>query len=120
MTNPWTDKLPRTAQCKACPWIKGSDPYAIPRGYDVENHKALAGTIADPDNVLSTLGKPLRIFGCHDEHEAPCVGWLHNQLGDGNNIALRLALRNCSNVHKLRLRGEQHPTFNDTLPQEAR
>lgn len=120
MSTCWTEKLPRTAQCKACPWIKGSDPHAIPRGYDVEKHKALAGTIADPADPLAGLRGPLRIFGCHDEHEAPCVGWLNNQLGDGNNIALRLALRNCTNVNRLRLRGEQHPTFNDTLPPEAR
>lgn len=115
----WRHRLPRTAQCAKCPWIKGSDPFTIPRGYDLDKHKALAGTIADPDNVPGQLTRPLRIMGCHEhdsDERVPCVGWLHNQLHHGNNVMLRIDLRNCTNLRQLRLRGEQHETFNDTLP----
>ena len=39
-----------------------------------------------------------------------------NQLGVGNNIALRLAMLDCENVGDLRTVGEQHECFEDTLP----
>jgi hypothetical protein len=123
MSEHWTKQLPRTAQCKACPWQKDVDPHDIPNGYSAEKHQALASTIADPHNPLAGFGKPLRIMACHEHDSAdsvPCVGWLHHQLGDGNNIGLRLAMLDCTNLHKLRLRGEQHATFNDTLPPEVR
>jgi len=45
-----------------------------------------------------------------------CVGWLMNQLGPGNNIGLRMRMMSCENAKKIRLRGEQHETFEDTLP----
>lgn len=58
-------------------------------------------------------------MACHESErgaESPCVGWLVNQLGPGNNIGLRLLLRNCPNVSELTTIGEQHQTFEDTLP----
>lgn len=33
-----------------------------------------------------------------------------------NNIGLRLRMRTCENAGAIRLRGEQHQTFEDTLP----
>ncbi len=57
-------------------------------------------------------------MACHessDGNESPCVGWLHNQLGVGNNIPLRIwAMK--EKIGKLTLIGEQHETFEDTLP----
>lgn len=38
-------KVIRTRQCAKCPWRKDSDPYTIP-GYSLDQHEALAGTIA--------------------------------------------------------------------------
>jgi len=49
-------------------------------------------------------------------HDAHCVGWLMNQLGPGNNIPLRLSVLSCENLKQVRLVGEQHETFEDTLP----
>lgn len=113
-------KLKRTKQCAKCPWRKDVDPHDIPNGYDPEKHAALKDTIADPDDPVGQLQKArsegLRIMACHETHEAHCVGWLHNQLGEGNNIPLRLALGNCPDVEKLKLVGEQHDRFEDTLP----
>jgi len=37
-------------------------------------------------------------------------------LGPGNNIALCMRIRSCTNVSALRLRGPQHPTLEATLP----
>lgn len=112
-------KLKRTVQCAKCPWKVSTNPHEIPRGYSVEKHKALAKTIAKPADVSALLtGEPQHVMACHDEHEAHCVGWVMHQLGPGNNIALRLQMRNCENAGELRTVGEQHQRFEDTLPHE--
>lgn len=56
-------------------------------------------------------------MACHETDSAHCLGWLVNQLGTGNNIGLRLQMMSCENASKIRLRGEQHETLEDTLPQ---
>jgi hypothetical protein len=107
-------KLKRTTQCAKCPWRKDVDPFDIPNGYDEQKHCALKSTIAT--GIANVFSRELRIMACHETHDAHCVGWLHNQLGEGNNIGLRIAMRNCENIRDLRLVGEQHETFEDTLP----
>ena len=116
MTDTW--RLQRTAQCAKCPWIVGVNPRDIPNGYCEVKHRALASTIAEPADLLQ-LGGPLRVMACHETDDAHCVGWLHNQLGTGNNIGLRLRMMSCQNASKLRLRGEQHGCFEDTLPTDT-
>lgn len=109
-------KLKRTAQCAHCPWIKGSDPSKIPNGYSAEMHKALACTIAKPGDLSSLQPTEMRVFACHETEDAHCVGWVNNQLGVGNNIRLRIEMMTCENIGALRLRGDQHRTFEETLP----
>lgn len=106
-------KLQRLRQCEKCPWRKATNPRDIPDGYDEVKHKALASTIAKPGEM--NLDQ-LNIMACHETHEAHCVGWLVNQVGPGNNIGLRIAMMSCENARSIRLRGEQHETFEDTLP----
>lgn len=102
-------------QCKKCPWKVGVDPHDIPNGYDESKHCALQSTIAEP-GALRPSG--LSVMACHQTpvgKEKPCVGWLVNQLGPGNNIALRMAVmvgRVDGNVETV---GEQHDRFEDTL-----
>lgn len=108
-------ELKRTVQCAKCPWKKGVDPHDIPNGYTEERHCNLRSTIAEPGEYDS-IGKPLKVMGCHEEHEEFCIGWLVNQLGPGNNIALRIAAMSISNMRDVRTVGEQHETFEDTLP----
>lgn len=63
--------------------------------------------------------RPTNIMACHEHEpgdEAHCVGWLMNQLGPGNNIGLRLKMMSCENAKHIKLDGEQHETFEDTLP----
>jgi hypothetical protein len=110
-------KLKRTRQCKKCPWKKSTDPRDIPNGYDVEKHKALARTIAKP-GVVKISGF-MRAMACHehpDGEQVYCVGWVANQLEEGDNIQLRLALRDCENLRDVWLDGPQHERFEDTLP----
>lgn len=111
-------KLKRTAQCAKCPWRVDVDPRDIPNGYCVDKHAALASTIADPCS-LPEANAPLHVMACHETEDAHCVGWLHHQLGRGNNIALRLRMRSCTNANALRLHGAQHPTFEATLPRDT-
>jgi len=92
----------------------GVDPHEIPT-YCETKHHGLASTIAKPADI-SNLSGPLRVMACHETHDSHCVGWLNHQLGVGNNIALRMQMRHCENAGLLRVHGEQHQRFEDTLP----
>ena len=109
--------LTRTMQCVHCPWRKEVDPYDIPNGYSREKHRALCSTIAAPGS-LDTLysDEPFRVMACHETENAYCIGWLSYQIGPGNNILLRMRMLHCTNAKEIRLRGEQHATFEETLP----
>jgi hypothetical protein len=107
----------RTKQCEKCPWRVDVDPNDIPNGYCEAKHRGLQSTIAEPGAI--NIGGDLPMMACHESKvgkEVPCVGWMANQLGPGNNIALRLWARR--NLKKpLELVGEQHVCFEDTLPE---
>lgn len=109
-------KLKRLKQCEKCPWKKTVDPYDIPNGYSLERHQGLSATIADPNN-LDLKERP--VMACHEhdsEEEVHCIGWLYNQIGTGNNIGLRMKMLSCENGHHIKIEGEQHATFEETLP----
>jgi hypothetical protein len=105
-------QLKRTKQCAKCPWKKNVNPYDIPDGYDIEKHKALVSTIATNTEIQNTIIS----MECHETTEAYCIGWLHNQLGEGNNITLRIKMISCSN-RDYEIIGEQHSTFEETIPE---
>jgi Family of unknown function (DUF6283) len=111
---PWS--LNRTVQCAKCPWRKDVNPHDIPNGYSAEKHAALKSTIAKPADVTAIFAPAIHVMACHEAHKDYCIGWLANQLGDGNNIALRLKMRNCENVREIRTVGKQHERFEETLP----
>lgn len=107
-------------QCKKCPWKKSVNPHDIPDGYSEQKHINLKATITTGSALeqLSPAG-PNKVMACHETPlggEQPCVGWLVNQLGPGNNIPLRIACMNGSIDTGVELDGEQHKTFEDTLP----
>lgn len=114
--NSWRLNFP--VQCAKCPWRVDTNPFEIPRGYNVEKHKALKSTIAKPCDVASLRNEFIRAMACHDHHEEPCVGWLNNQLGPGNNILLRFHFRHCVNGREMRVIGDQHENLEDTIPDE--
>ncbi len=111
-----TWSLQRTTQCQKCPWRKDVDPRTIPNGYSEEQHRDLACTIAKPADLSAVLTCVVHVMVCHETQSAHCLGWLMQQLGPGNNIALRLVMRGCTNIVDVRLLGAQHATFEDTLP----
>ena len=115
-------KLKRSKQCSKCPWKTQTDPNDIPN-YDLERHKKLKDSCATPEDYLRDLYdmRERNFMACHESiegNEMHCIGWLMNQLGPGNNIGLRLSMRkyDCSELETF---GEQHETFEDTLPKEA-
>jgi hypothetical protein len=117
-------KLSRTEQCKKCPWRVETNPLDIPYGYNVEKHKKLKCTISSDITSYDYLvehfrSNELKLMACHEssnEDPTPCIGWLYNQLNQGNNIPLRINMRRCTNLSSLKLIGEQHQRFEDTLP----
>jgi hypothetical protein len=112
-----TWRLKRTRQCKKCPWRVDVDPHDIPNGYCENKHRQLASTIADGNDLIGQLRRPeIKVMACHETKDAHCVGWMMNQLGPGNNIVLRLKMRSCENAGQIKLIGEQHASFEDTLP----
>lgn len=103
-------------QCAKCPWKVTTDPNEIPDGYSAELHESLIRTIAEPGRLPKG---PLHVFSCHETpkgNELPCVGWLVHQLGEGNNIALRIAVFEGRIDANVKTVGEQHQRFEDTLP----
>ena len=109
-------KLKRTVQCAKCPWRKDVDPHEIPNGYDEQKHCALKNTIAKENDFSFLGGKTQHVMACHETHDAHCLGWLANQCGPGNNLAMRFRMMHCENAGEVKLIGEQHETFEDTLP----
>jgi hypothetical protein len=105
-------KLKRTHQCEKCPWRIETDPHDIPNGYCETKHRALKKTIAAPGDFRGSG----YAMACHEMHDAHCIGWLVNQIGVGNNIGLRIRMMTCENARSIKLRGEQHQRFEDTLP----
>jgi hypothetical protein len=111
-----TWKLKRTTQCGKCPWRMDVDPHEIPEGYSEAKHRDLGRTIAEPGRL--NLGGTMRVMACHETENAHCLGWLMHQIGAGNNIGLRLQMMSCENTGKIRLIGDQHQMFEDTLPDQ--
>ena len=105
-------KLKRTKQCAKCPWRTDVDPFDIPNGYDPAKHADLDCTIAKD----TSFGGAIHVMACHETDDAHCLGWLVHQCGPGNNIALRMKMMSCENAGEVELVGEQHETFEDTLP----
>lgn len=110
-------KLKRTVQCAKCPWRKDVDPYDIPNGYSRDKHCALKRTIAAPGDLAPLFASEQHVMACHETQDAHCIGWLVNQWGPGNNIAVRIQMLSCENAETVRTIGEQHETFEETLPQ---
>lgn len=114
-----TGKPSPRRQCAKCPWKKGVNPHDIPNGYSVEQHKGLKNTIAEPGDLR---GSPA-MMACHETspgNELPCVGWLVQQLGEGNNIGLRLQVHFGHLDANVETVGPQHRRFEDTLPKKRR
>ncbi len=114
-----SDEVTKLRQCQSCPWRVDCDPLRdIPNGYGVDLHELLRGTISEPG--VCSLNGAQRVMACHYSklgEEFPCAGWLHHQLGVGNNIRLRLQVI-AWDMPIPEVVGEQHQNFEATLPKK--
>ena len=108
-------RLARETQCAKCPWRVDTDPNDIPNGYTAKAHRNLKHTIAVPGSL--DFGDSINVMSCHETDGLHCIGWVANQFGSGNNIALRIKMMKYD-LRGLTLRGEQHQCFEDTLPKD--
>lgn len=117
--------LSHLIQCKNCPWRKDSDLNDIPN-YNRDLHIGLKKTIWDKscqthELVLALSSSGISMMSCHEassDSQYICIGWLHNQLNQGNNIPLRIHASSCENISSYKIVGEQHNCFEDTIPIE--
>jgi hypothetical protein len=86
--------------------------------YNRTKHEGLKRSI---QSGLETLYTKTRYWmACHYSvpgEEFPCAGWLHNQLGVGNNLGLRVAVAQ-GKAPAPEIDGPQHVTFEETLQEE--
>lgn len=112
--------MKEVVQCKSCPWRVDCVPDKdIPR-YKEALHHSLAKTIQSGLESMSCSTR--HIMACHYSkpgEEIHCAGWLHNQLGPGNNIGVRLSVMSGSMPVPV-VDGKQHERFEDTLPKKKR
>jgi len=109
-------------QCASCPWRVDCVPDRDIPNYREELHVNLRGTIREGTESLDLAACPMtRVMACHYSKpgdEFPCAGWLHNQIGPGNNFGVRLGVMT-GRYPVPEVDGEQHETFEDTLPISA-
>lgn len=106
-------------QCETCPWRVGCVPERdIPNGYSVELHEGLRRTIKSGLESLTSEGRAMACHYAPLDRPSPCAGWIHNQLGPGNNIRVRLAVA-FGELPRPVVDGPQHETFDATLPKSS-
>lgn len=110
-----TDDDNKINQCKSCPWRVDCDPMTDIPNYVPNIHCNLDKTI---QSGLGTLfQKERHIMACHYSkpgEEFPCAGWLHNQIGPGNNLGVRLLVMT-GKMSPPVVDGLQYETFEETL-----
>jgi len=109
------DDYEKVTQCKSCPWRVDCQPMEDIPNYIPDLHHKLDRTIK---SGLETLGcKVMHVMACHYSKpgkEFPCAGWLHNQIGPGNNIGVRLRVMTKQMPVPV-VDGKQYETFEETL-----
>lgn len=110
-------KLNYPVQCQNCPWRVDSDLASIPH-YSPDQHQNLKATIAKPGDIKS-LGEPVQPqMACHKSlngGDRVCIGWLYNQINEGNNLNERVRMLSCENPKDLQVIGDQFETFEQTF-----
>ena len=108
--------MSKVHQCKSCPWRVGVVPETDIPGYSRAKHCDLKQTIRTGMESLVASG-PIPVMACHKSQEGrefACAGWLDNQLGPGNNLALRMAVMSGRQPVPV-VDGPQHERFQDTI-----
>jgi len=99
-------------------WSTSASCRRSPAGRRISPTRAVGS--ADDSMCANRAGQTsqTRSRGAQRNCELPCVGWLVNQIGPGNNIGLRLAVLSGQVDADVRTIGPQHSTFEETMPRE--
>ena len=92
------------------------NPHDIPGAYSEDKHAALSCTIAGRESHMHSQVVQMACHETPEGGESPCVGWLVNQLGPGNNIALRMRVMFGNIDGDVETVGPQHDCLAATLP----
>ena len=95
-------------QCKTCPWRVEVKPSRDVPNYDPGIYDRMRASLRT--GVESIAEKVRIVMECHNGKrgsDRACAGWLHHQLGVGNNLGVRLAVI-CGRLPAPRVVGEQH------------
>lgn len=110
-----TKKRETVQQCRSCPWRVDCEPTRDIPNYDCALAHRLGQTTIR--SGLESISSTLHIMACHYSkpgEEFACAGWLHNQIGPGNNLGVRLRVAT-GQLPVPEVDGEQHDRYEDTL-----
>jgi hypothetical protein len=107
-------------QCVSCPWRVDCVPDRDIPNYNPELHVGLrAKTIRSGLESLASCSVQMACHYSKPGKQFACAGWIHNQVGSGNNISVRLAVAH-GRLPIPEVVGDQHEAFDDTLPEPRR
>jgi hypothetical protein len=95
-------------QCATCPWRVGIKPSRDVPDFDPGIYDRMRSSLRE--GVASMAEKKRIVMECHNGKRGanrPCAGWLHHQLGVGNNLGVRLAVIT-ERMPTPKVFGEQH------------
>ena len=100
-------------QCKTCPWRVDVKPARDVPSFDPGIYDRMKASLRS--GVESMAEKTRIVMECHSGKRGskiPCAGWLHHQLGVGNNFAVRLSVIS-GRLPAPKIAGEQHIDLDD-------
>lgn len=103
-----SEKPKTVRQCKTCPWKTSVVPSRDVPNYDPGIYERMQASLRT--GVESMTEKVRLVMECHNGKRGanrPCAGWLHHQLGVGNNLGVRLAVIS-GRMPAPKVVGEQH------------
>lgn len=95
-------------QCKTCPWRVEVKPSRDVPNYDPGIYARMRETLRE--GVTALTERTRKIMECHNGKRGanrPCAGWLHHQIGVGNNLGVRLSV-SMERLPMPKVLGEQH------------
>lgn len=106
---------PPRRQCRRCPW-KTSTGRNIPNGFAHDARELVQRMVARSASLIDSHEIAQQCHETLDDDPLPCVGWLVNQLGPGNNLPLRLRVMLGQVDANVVTVGPQHRRIEDIVP----
>jgi hypothetical protein len=106
-----SDMRKTARQCVSCPWRVEVIPARDVPDYDPGIYARMRATLR---SGLGSMQGTRIVMECHNgkRQDRACAGWLHHQIGVGNNLGVRIAVA-CGRLPAPKVIGEQHETLDD-------